>query len=208
MEHAIYVNDPEAASRFLFRQSLPFHCRAQAISDTDSGPTCSEHDDLLVFQTPSSHLDRADNCPQCNRCGHLDVVVKGQQFVAIAIEDGSGVRSRKVLPLQARSWQLLLDRLHELIDEVVVGLARNAFMTPAEVLRIVEPFFVVRADVQDDRQRSFRTNAANARVERELANRDAEPACALITDTQNAFAIGYHDHINILIRTIPQKLWD
>src|SRR5580765_150148 len=103
MEQAIYVNDPEAASRFLFRQSFPFHCRAQAISDTDSGPTCPEHDDLLIFQTPSSHLDSANDCPQCDGCRNLDVIVEGQQFVAIAIEDGSGMRSRKVLPLQARS---------------------------------------------------------------------------------------------------------
>src|SRR6266576_2969152 len=139
MEQTIYVNDKEAASRFLFRQSFPFHCRAQAISDTDSAPTCPEHDDLLLLQTLSSHLDRANYCPQCDRCGHLDVVVEGQQFVAIAIEDGSGVRSRKVLPL------------HALIDEVVIGLARNAFMAPTEVLRIVESFLVVRAYIQYDR---------------------------------------------------------
>src|SRR5689334_14206957 len=118
MKQAIYVNDPEAASRFVFRQSFPFHCRAQAISDTDSSPTRPEHDDLLVFQTPSGHLDRANNCSQCNRCGYLDIVVEGQQFVAIAIEDGPGMWSRKVLPLQARSRQLPLDRLHELIDEI------------------------------------------------------------------------------------------
>jgi hypothetical protein len=35
-EAAIDVNDPEAASRFVFRQSFPFHCRTQAISDTDA----------------------------------------------------------------------------------------------------------------------------------------------------------------------------
>jgi len=45
-------------------------------------------------------------------------------------------------------------------------------------------------------------------LERELANRDAKPARALITDAQNAFAIGYHDDIDILIRAIPQKLRD
>src|SRR4029077_10113188 len=116
--------------------------------------------------------------------------------------------SRKVFPLQACLRKLLLHRLNELIHEVEIGLAGNAFMTPAEVLRIVESFFVVRAYIQDDRQRSFRTNTTNARVERELANRDAEPACSLITDPQNAFAIGYHDYIDIFIRAIPQKLRD
>src|SRR5258707_15242564 len=70
MEQTIYVNDKEAASRFLFRPSLPFHCRAQAISDTDSAATCPEHDDLLLLQTLSSHLDSANYCPQCDRCGH------------------------------------------------------------------------------------------------------------------------------------------
>src|ERR1700757_4065339 len=81
-------------------------------------------------------------------------------------------------------------------------------MTPAEVLRIIQSLLIISAHIQDDRQRSFRTNPTNARVERELANRDAEPACALITDAQNAFAIGYHDYIEILIRAISQKLRD
>src|SRR6202007_2909432 len=107
----------------------------------------------------------------------------------------------KVFPLQACLRKLLLHRLNELIYEVEIGLAGNPFMTPADVFRIIQPLLIICAYVQDDWQRSFRTNTTNARVERELANRDAKAACALITDAQNALAIGYHDYIDIFIGT-------
>jgi hypothetical protein len=38
-------------------------------------------------------------------------------------------------------------------------------MPPAEILGIVETLFIVRANIKDDRQRPFRTNAADQSVE-------------------------------------------
>ena len=114
------------------------------------------------------------------------------------------MRSREIFPLQAGSGKLLLHCLHELINEVEVILTGDPFMTPAEVFRIVEPLGVVRSDIQDDRQRSRRMDATDQRVERELPDRDAESARALIADAQNALAVGYDDDVDVLIRAISQ----
>ena len=129
-------------------------------------------------------------------------------MVAIAIENGPGMRSREVFPLQACSGKFLLHCLHELVDEVEVSLPGDSLMTPSEVLRIVQPLRVVGSHIQHDRQCSFRTNAADQRVQRELADGDAESACALVTDAQNALAVGHNNYINVLIRAISQQLGD
>ena len=81
-------------------------------------------------------------------------------------------------------------------------------MTPAEVFRIVEPFGIVRSDIQDDRQRSCRMDAADQCVQRELPDRNAEAARALIADAQNALAVGYDDDVDVLIRAISQQRGD
>ena len=61
------------------------------------------------------------------------------------------MRGREVLPLQERSGQLLLDRLHEALHEVEVVLAVDPLVPPADALGIGEPLVVVRADVEHDR---------------------------------------------------------
>ena len=77
-------------------------------------------------------------------------------------------------------------------------------MTPAKVLGIVEPFGVVGSDIQHDRQRSRRMDAADQRVERELSDRNSKAACALIADAENALAVGYDNDIDLFVRPISQ----
>ncbi len=115
------------------------------------------------------------------------------------------MRRREVFPLQACSSKFLLHRLYELIDEVKVRLAGNPFVAPAEVLRIVEPFLIVGSHIQNDRERPFRTNPTDERVQGEFANRDAQAACALVTNAQNAFPIRDDNYVDLRIGTIPQE---
>ena len=81
-------------------------------------------------------------------------------------------------------------------------------MTPAEVFRIFESFGVVRSDIQDDRQCSCRMDATDQGVQRELPDRDAESARALIADAQDALTVGHDDDIDVFIRTISQQRGD
>src|SRR5579885_1518965 len=113
--------------------------------------------------------------------------------------------SGEILPLQSCSGKFLLHRLHELINEIEVFLTRNPLMTPAEILRVLQPFGVVGSNIQNDRQRSFRTDAANECVQRELSDGNAQAARALIADAQNALAVGDDDDIDVLVRAISQQ---
>src|SRR5215469_7363842 len=182
MQQAFAVKKPEAAARLLLSQAFFFHCSVQSIGNSYGRRTCAEDNDLLVPQSLLSHLDRAQNRAECNSGRSLDIVVKGQQLIAITLEDRPGMRIREIFPLQACFRRLLFHRLHESLDEVVVVLASDSLATPAEVIRVVEPFLIIRSYVEHDRQRSLRANAAYERVKRKLTDWDAQSACSLITD--------------------------
>src|SRR3954467_1364996 len=96
------------------------------------------------FSSPPATLIAPDDRAQGHRGGALDVVVEGEQLVPVALQDRRCVGSCEVLPLQADVGQLLLDRLDEAVDEVVVVLAGDPLVPPAEVLRIGDALRVVR----------------------------------------------------------------
>ena len=123
-----------------------------------------KHDDLLVLQFFSCHFDGAKNGSQGDSRRSLDVVIERQQFIVITLKNGSSMRCREVFPLQAGFRKFLLHRLNKLIHEVKIFLSCNPFMPPAEVLGIAEPFRIVGSHIQNDRERAFRTNAADQRV--------------------------------------------
>ena len=115
------------------------------------------------------------------------------------------MRGREVLPLQTGSGKFLLHRLDELIDEVEIRLAANPFVAPAEVFRILKSFGVVGSHIQHDRQRPFRTNPADERIQGKLADRDAQAACALVADAQDALAVGDDNYVDLRIGTIRKS---
>ena len=48
--------------------------------------------------------------------------------------------------------------------------------------------------------------AADEGVQRQLADRDAHPADALVTEPEDALAVGHHDDIRIAVRTVVDNL--
>src|SRR5262249_17571033 len=138
----------------------------------------------------------------------LNVVVKCQELVAIALEDRPRMWAREILPLQTRFGKFLFYRVHELLDKTEVIIASDPFVTPAEVLRIIKSVGVVRPNIQYDRQCSFRTNPTDQRVQGKLSDRNPESADTLITNTKDAFAIRHHNDVHMRIRSIPQDFTD
>ncbi len=138
--------------------------------------------------------------------GALDVVVEREKRIAVAVQERARVRRRKVLPLEERSGQLGLDGLDEAVDEREVRLARDALLAPAEVLRVPEQLLVVRPDVEDDRKSPRRRDAADERVERQLADRDAEAADTLVADAEDALAVRHDDDVDVRVRPVAQQL--
>ena len=64
---------------------------------------------------------------------------------------------------------------YERLDELVIGGAANALVSPADIDRIREAIRIVRSDVEQDRQRAGRIEAAASGIERQFADRNAHP---------------------------------
>ena len=141
-----------------------------------------------------------------HRRGALDIVVEREQLVAVALEDRLRVRGREILPLQQHIRQLVAHGGYELVDESVVVVVVDAPVPPAEVLRVLEEFDVVGAHVEHDRQGARRADPTDQDVERQLADRDAHPADALIPQSENPLAVGHHDHVGVAVRAVAQHL--
>ena len=96
----------------------------------------------------------------------------------------------------------------ELLDKDVVFLAAHPLVTPADVERIGQPLIVVGADIEKHRQRRQGMDAAAGGVERELADRDAHAAGALIAEAEDALAVGDDDHLGAIELRIGKDLLD
>ncbi len=208
MEQAVLVHQPESAAGLGLGKSVLHQGRAQVIGDADCGRPGAEEYDLLVAESLAGDADGAQDRAQRDGRRPLDVVVERQQLVAIAVEDRSRMRRREVLPLQADVGQLLLDGLDELVDKVEVGLPGDPLVAPADVLGVVQSLGVVGSDVEHDGQGPFGANAADERVKRELADRNAEAAGPLVADAQDPLAVGDDDHIHFVMGAIAQERRD
>ena len=63
-------------------------------------------------------------------------------------------------------------------------------------------------DVERDRQRQRRVDAAGGRVQRELADRDRHPAGALVAEAEDPLVVGDHDEAHVLERPLAEELGD
>ena len=151
-------------------------------------------------------FDAPCSAPSGNGRGALDVVVEGEQLVAVTLEDRQRVRGGEVLPLQQHVRQFLVHGRDEFVDERVVVVVADPSVPPAEILRVLEQFDVVGADVEHDRQSAGRMDAADQGVERKLADRDAHSADALVAQPEDALPVRHHDDVDVALGAVAQHL--
>ena len=171
----------------------------------DPAPTMTilwSTDRAVGLAQPGQHGGQGD------RGRALDVVVERAQPVAVAIEQQVGVVLGEVLPLQQHVREDLHHGLDEGLDERVVVRPDDALVAPAEVVGVVATLLVVGADVEHDRQRGGRVDAATGGVERELADRDAEAVGALVAEAEDALAVGDDDDRDLVVGDRAQHLLD
>ena len=197
-EEAVLVDRVEAPAGFFLGQALGDHGVENERGNADAGRACAEQHDALFLQGNACHLDRREKRAGGDGRGALDVVVEGAEPVAIGGEQAAGVLAGEILPLQEDVRPALFDRANEIIDESVVILAAHALVPPAEVERVVQAVDIVGTDVEQDRQRVHRVDAGAGDIERQLADRDAHAAGALIAETQNALAVADHDDAHVV----------
>ena len=178
------------------------------IGDAGAGRTGAEDDDPLVGELGPGDPAGGHDDGQGDGGGPLDVVVERAEAVAVAVEQPVGVGQGEVLPLEQHAGQGAVHRLDERLDEVVVGLAPQPLVPPAEVERVGQVLGVVGAGVEVDRKRPRGVDAAAERVERELADRDAHAPDAQVAQAEDPLAVGHDDHVHRGERPVRQDRVD
>src|SRR5205823_11423233 len=102
-------------------------------------------------------------------------------------------------PLEQEVRPAAFDRRDESIDKFVIIRTPDAFVTPADIERVFQPLIVFGSNIEKNGQAAFRGYTGERGIERHLANRDAHPTGALVTETKNSFAIAYHNAFDAVI---------
>ncbi len=122
--------------------------------------------DALLGHGHAGHLDRGEQGAGSDRRGALDVVVEGQEPVAIAVEQTPGIGACEILPLQQYMRPARHHRADEALDERVIVGAAHAFVPPADIKRIGQSLLIVGAGIEQDRQGGGGVDAGAGGVER------------------------------------------
>lgn len=102
----------------------------------------------------------------------------------------------------------LNDGLHELVDEVIIRLARHSLVLQTDIERIVQELLVVGADVQDDGETLVGLDAGQGSVEGQLPDGDAHAVGAQVSQAEDALSVRDDDGADVLFRPIPEHAVD
>ena len=204
----VAIDGIEAPARFLRRQAGVDHLAQQQRADAAAGGAGADDRDPVLAQRQTGHMNGGQQGSGRHRRRSLDVVVEGAQAVAIAREQAPGIGLREILPLQQHMRPALGDRGDEAVDEFIIVAAANALVPPADVKRVGEALAIVGAGIEQDRQGGGGMQAGAGAVERELPDRDAHAACALVAETEHALAVADHDRLDRIEARIFQDLLD
>ncbi len=207
-EQAVAIEGVDALARLLFAQALFLHGGDEEIDDADAGRSGAEHGDGLLAERDAGGVDGGQQRGGGHGRGSLNVVVEGAEPVAIALQQARRVGAGEILPLQKDVRPAALDGSHKGLDKIVVLLAANALVLPADVNGIVEQRFVVGAHVEQHGQAMLRRNAAQRRVERHLADGNAHAARALIAQAEDALAVADHNAAHVVVARVGEDLLD
>ena len=100
------------------------------------------------------------------------------------------------------------DSFHESFDEFVVALASQPRMPVAHVIRVVEKFLAIRADIERNGQRLRRWNSRARCVQSQLPYGNSHTAGALVTEAKDALIVGDDDQLDCVVAAVPQQVWN
>ena len=200
-------HDHRVPHGLLGRTRVP-HCRLEQPGDADARGAGSDEQRPLVTQRPPGLAQRRQDAPQHHRGGSLHVVVEAGYPFPVPIQEPDRVVLLEVLPLQQRMRKDVPHRLHESLDEAVVGGASQPRLGVAEVERIAQEMGVVGPAVQRHGQREGGTDSGSGGVEGQLADGDAHAPRALVAEAEDALVVGGHDQTDVRPACVAQQLWD
>ena len=206
LDEAIDVEQPRPGARRGRRHPVVDHRRRQQLGDADRRAPPAEEQEALVGERAARDLERTEDAAEGDGRGALDVVVEAAHAVAVAGQQGRRVGLGEVLELDAGVREDLLHGEHELLQEVVVGIARQARLAEPEVERVGEQLLVVRPDVEHDRQRQLGRHAGARGVQGQLADRDAHAVGPEVTQPEDPLAVRDDDEAHLVLGPVAQDL--
>ena len=153
VKQAVAIDEPETRARFLLRQTVGNHGFAEKVGYTNACGTGAEHNDLLIAKAAAGNTDGRKDRSAGDRSGALNIVIEGQELVAVAVEDGTSMGLREIFPLKQRMGQFLFQGLNETIDKIVIGIASDALVAPTQIFGISKALFIVGAHIENNGQR-------------------------------------------------------
>ncbi|GDY63859.1 hypothetical protein SAV14893_032520 [Streptomyces avermitilis] len=99
-EQAVAVDAPEAGGGLVGREPFGDEGVPELVGDADTGAARAEDDDPVVAQGQVTGLGAGEDGGEVDCAGALDVVVEGEDVVAVVVEDAAGVGGSEVLPVQ------------------------------------------------------------------------------------------------------------
>src|ERR1700674_3654177 len=117
MQKTASIHHTHSTAGFFFGQSFLDECLTQVISDAYTGGAGPEKDNLLIAERRARNTNSGKDRSEGDGSGALNVVVKGEQLIAVAVEDGARVHTGEVFPLEDGSGQDFLDGFDEGVDK-------------------------------------------------------------------------------------------
>ena len=119
-----------------------------------------------------------------------------------------GVGRGEVLELDQRAGEDLLHRLHELVEQRVIGGPSEAWLRQPDVVRVRAKRLVFGPNVQHHRQSQRGIEAATGRVECQFPDRDPHPVRPEIAQSQDPLPVRDHDHPHPALGPVPEDVAD
>src|SRR6516165_7086287 len=169
----------------------------------------AEHHKGLIAQCRSGDARRCEQCAGRDRRSALDVVVESAQAVAIANQDAPGIGAREIFPLQ--QYMRPAPPFHgtdKLLDEIIVIGTAHPLVPPSDINGIRDPLAIVGAGVEQNGQGRRRVQVGAGGIERELGDRNAHAARALIAETQYSLAVADDDRLDVVETGVGEDVRD
>ena len=201
-DETLRVKEVAVCQSILTRETVVDQRIGKQIGDAAGSLAGAEEEELLIGHLFALDAHGTVHARDDHRGRTLNVVIEAKDLFLIVRKQLEGVGIAEVLELDEDVGPAAAGFGDEFVNELTIFRTAAALLAQTKVQRIVQIFFAVRADVENDRQRLFRSNAGAGGIERELAAGNAHAVKSLVAQTQNAFAVRDDDHVDLLVRCV------
>mmetsp|Transcript_20442 Transcript_20442/g.47953 ORF Transcript_20442/g.47953 Transcript_20442/m.47953 type:complete len:488 (+) Transcript_20442:412-1875(+) len=172
------------------------HGLVKDLRNPDPGTTRPGNQDSLVAEgvdVRSLGAEGSEKAGECRGAGSLDVVVEAEVIVSVLVEQPLCYGAVKVFELDQDVGPAIPDRVHELIDQVIVFLSTKSLLGDTNVEFVVQEFLVVGTDVEHHGEYTMRWDATGGTIQREFPDRNSHTIRSEIPQSENAASVR-HDN--------------